>query len=248
MGLLGRVLVIEHAALVRQALCRGLGEAGYVLLAATADGEVGHVIDTFKPDVIVARLDGTPAEQVPLLRRGMETPVIFLASDDAPPGHRVQARRAGADSVFVEPVHIAEVVARVDSLMEHRRTRRVVSVYDLTIDVDGHFVRRNGVELQLTATEFNLLLDLAKNVGVVLSKSQLLDRVWGFDEYDVNVVEAHTSALRRKLEAAGPRLIQTVRGFGYVLRQDGTAEHPQKQPWFASASGTSYSPNGRSAG
>jgi DNA-binding response OmpR family regulator len=183
------------------------------------------MIDTFAPDVIVARLTGSPAERVPQLQRGIEIPVILLASDDAPLGERVQARRAGADSVFVEPIHIDEVVARVDTLMEHRRTHQVRRVHDVTIDLDAHVVRRNDVELQLTATEFNLLLDLVTNVGMVLSKRQLLERVWGFDEYDVNVVEAHVSALRRKLEAVGPRLIHTVRGFGYVLRPPPPAEH-----------------------
>ncbi len=215
MRYLGRVLVLDDAALVRQAVCLGVGEAGYVVMAGTAESEIRSVIDTFEPDVIVARLDGAPAERVPMLHHGMHIPLILVASEDASPSQRVEARRAGADSVFTEPIHVDELVARVDVLMEHRRTHHVVTVYDLNIDKDAHVVRRNDVELQLTVTEYNLLLDLAANVGVVLSKRQILERVWGFDEYEVNLVEVHISALRRKLEAAGPRLIQTVRGFGY---------------------------------
>jgi two-component system OmpR family response regulator len=214
----GRVLVLDDAATRRQIVCKRLGDAGYTVLAGLLDDSLGPVIDTFEPDVILARLDSRPTETVRFLRRGREIPVVMLASADAPMDARVSATRARVDSIFTEPLDSEELLARVDILMEHRRSRRVLNVYDLSIDRVGHVVRRNGTELQLTATEYNLLLDLATNVGQVLSKRRLLERVWGFDEYDVNVVEVHMSALRRKLEALGPRLIETVRGFGYVIR------------------------------
>ena len=226
MRALGRVFVIEEVSSVRQEVCRGLGEAGYVLLAATAERDVGSMIDTFAPDVIVARLAGSPAERVPQLQRGIEIPVILLASDDAPLGERVASSEGRG----------RQRLRRTNSHRRGGRPGRHLDgtssdapgpdrVHDVTIDLDAHVVRRNDVELQLAATEFNLLLDLVTNVGMVLSKRQLLERVWGFDEYDVNVVEAHVSALRRKLEAVGPRLIHTVRGFGYVLRPPPPAEH-----------------------
>ncbi len=248
MGQPRRAFVVDDDALVRKMVCRGLSEAGYAAVAGTADGDLGPVIETFEPDVIVARLDGTPAERVQLLRHGTRIPLILLVSADAPPSQRVEAQRAGADSVFIEPIHVDELVARVDCLMEHRQCPRVLAALDVTIDRDAHIVRRNGVELRLTPTEYNLLLYLATNVGIVLSKQKLLDRVWGFDEYDINVVEVHISSLRRKLEGAGPRLIQTVRGFGYVMRQADTSSAHERQPSSVPASGGSHPLLRRTAG
>lgn len=222
----GRVFVVDDVARQLQAVYDRLSDAGYAMLAGIPNLGLGFMLDAFEPDVIVTRLDGTPPEEtIPFLRRGLEIPVIVIATTDTPSLTRVAATRAGSDSVFTEPVDTAELVARVDMLMEHRRSRRLLSVGDLTIDRRGHVIRRNGVELQLTATEYHLLLALATNVGQVLSKRQLLESVWGYEEYDVNVVEVHISALRRKLEAVGPRLIQTVRGFGYVLRREDPAPH-----------------------
>src|SRR5690606_13125821 len=99
------------------------------------------------------------------------------------------------------------------------RTGRITCA-DLVIDEDEHRVIRRGHELQLTALEFNLLHTFCRNERRVLSKSQLLSIVWGFEEFDPNVVEVHVSALRKKLEAVGPRILHTVRGVGYVLRSD----------------------------
>ena len=89
----------------------------------------------------------------------------------------------------------------------------------MSIDEVGHRVFRGESELELTVTEFNLLAMFLRNAGRVLSKRQLLASVWGFDDYDVNLVEVHVSALRRKMEQYGPRIVQTVRGIGYVLRE-----------------------------
>ena len=153
--------------------------------------------------------------RVPQLQRGIEIPVILLASDDAPPGERVQARRAGADSVFVEPIQIDEVVARVDTLMEHRRTHQVRRVHDVIIDLDAHVVRRNDVELQLTATEFKLLTVLAQRRGRVQSREQLLHDVWEYDNLiDTRTVDTHMRRLREKLGLAA-KYLDTVRGVGY---------------------------------
>ena len=115
---------------------------------------------------------------------------------------------------------MAELLARVRALL--KRSGRLSSaswqVGDLVVDEDARSVVRAGVALDLTRTEYELLAVLVRHVGKVLSKTQLLTQVWGFDAYDANLVEVHMSALRRKLEAAGPRVVHTVRGAGYVLR------------------------------
>jgi DNA-binding response OmpR family regulator len=94
----------------------------------------------------------------------------------------------------------------------------VLQVSDLLVDIEAHMAVRGGETLDLTHREFSLLAMLARHPGIVLSKLQLLTEVWGFEHYDLNVVEVHISALRRKLEERGPRLIHTVRAVGYVLR------------------------------
>jgi two-component system OmpR family response regulator len=115
---------------------------------------------------------------------------------------------------------MAELLARVQALL--RRSGGLSSasrqVGELVIDDTSKTVVRAGHQLDLTKTEYDLLSVLVQHTGKVLSKTQLLTQVWGFDTYDANLVEVHMSALRRKLEAAGPRVIHTVRGAGYVVR------------------------------
>lgn len=215
----GRVFILDFAPEIRLVISEGLFAAGYLTLAGMADEDYSRAIEAFGPDVLIPRIDrGGLGPLVPLIRRLRGVPVLALASKDVAPSLRVEAHRVGVDTVFVEPWDTAELVARVDVLMENRRPRRLFSVGDLTIDHDGRIATRNGVELELTLTEYNLLLDLVTNVGHVLSKRQLLERVWGFDDFNVNLVEVHISTLRRKLENLGPRLIDTVRGVGYVIR------------------------------
>lgn len=133
---------------------------------------------------------------------------------------RLAGFSAGADDYIVKPFSLAELLARVEALLRRsgRLTSAVRQVADVIIDDGARTVVRDGEPMDLTRTEYDLLAVMAKHPGQVLSKVQLLTHVWGFEAYDVNLVEVHVSSLRRKLEAHGPRLIQTVRGVGYVLR------------------------------
>jgi DNA-binding response OmpR family regulator len=127
---------------------------------------------------------------------------------------------AGGDDYVVKPFVMAELLARMKAILRRsgRQGRRVFEFADLVVDEDAHAAIRAGTVLDLTHREFSLLATLCHHPGVVLSKAQLLYKVWGFEQYDLNVVEVHISALRRKLEEQGTRLIHTVRGVGYVLR------------------------------
>ena len=126
--------------------------------------------------------------------------------------------QAGADDVIVKPFDIAELTARIQMIGRRDGGERALTFCDVEVDELAHTVYRGGAEIDLTVTEFNLLATFLRNAGRVMSKRQLLVSVWGFDDYDVNLVEVHVSALRRKLELHGPRIVQTVRGIGYVLR------------------------------
>ena len=119
---------------------------------------------------------------------------------------------------MVKPFAMAELIARVTAVLRRRgRIPSVIEVGDLVLDPEAAVARRAGVTLDLTATEFRLLGFLAESRGRTVSKGQILTQVWGYDDYDPNLVEVHLSALRRKMEAHGPRLIHTVRGLGYRL-------------------------------
>jgi DNA-binding response OmpR family regulator len=146
-------------------------------------------------------------------------PVIFLTAADALQD-RLTGFEAGGDDYVVKPFAMAELLARVRALL--RRSGRldspVIEIRDLLIDDSAKQAFRSGASLDLTPTEFELLSVLARSPNEVYSKGQLLSQVWGFDAYDPNLVEVHMSALRRKLEAHGPRLVHTVRGRGYVFR------------------------------
>ena len=132
---------------------------------------------------------------------------------------RLRGLTTGADDYVIKPFVLAELVARVNALL--RRMGRIptaLTVGDLVIDPAAVTVRRGQASIGLTATEFKLLCYFAEHRGSVLNKTQILSAVWGFDAYDPNLVEVFISALRRKLEEHGPRLLHTVRGMGYVLR------------------------------
>jgi two-component system, OmpR family, response regulator len=218
-----RLLVIEDDGPIRAALEVALRGEGYVVRALADGRDVGSVVEDFRPDLAVldVRLDGGPDGYALArsIRRRSTLPICFLTAADAVED-RLAGFDAGADDYVVKPFSMAELLARVQALL--KRSGRLQSaawqVGDLVVDDAARSVVRGGVPLDLTRTEYDLLAVLVRHVGTVLSKTQLLTQVWGFDAYDTNLVEVHMSALRRKLEQAGPRIVHTVRGAGYVLR------------------------------
>lgn len=219
-----RVLLVEDDWAVRDAVEIAFRGEGFDV-RAEADGTcIEKVVESFQPDVAIldVRLpvgpDGyTMARQ---LRRLDDLPVVLLTSADSL-DDRLTGFRAGADDYMSKPFSMAELLARVQALLRRsgRSSDCTHHVGDIVV-VDGtRTVTRDGVEIDLTRTEYELLSVLCRYPGQVLSKQQLLKQVWGgFDSYGDNVVEVHMSALRRKLESHGPRVIHTVRSVGYVLR------------------------------
>lgn len=218
-----RVLVVEDDAPIRTALDVALRSEGYEVRAEADGTSLAAVVESFRPDLAVldVRLPTGPDgyAMARLLRSSSDLPMLFLTAADAVED-RLAGFSAGADDYLIKPFSMAELLARTQALL--RRAGRLSSstwqVGDLVVDDGARSVVRDGVAVDLTRTEYDLLAALVRHVGKVLSKTQLLTAVWGFDSYDTNLVEVHMSALRRKLEATGPRCIQTVRGAGYVLR------------------------------
>lgn len=218
-----RILVIEDDEPIRSALVIALRSEGYEIRAESDGSAVTRVAEEFRPDLAVldVRLpvgpDGYATAR--LLRGASDLPLLFVTAADSL-DERLAGFNAGADDYLVKPFSMAELMMRIHALLRRagRLSSQVRQVGDLVIDEAGRKVLRDGVTIELTRTEYNLLCTLARHLGQVLSKTQLLSLVWDFDAYGANLVEVHISTLRRKLEAHGPRLVHTVRGAGYVLR------------------------------
>ncbi|WP_370890791.1 response regulator transcription factor [Janibacter sp. GXQ6167] len=222
-----RVLVVDDEANLTELLSMALRYEGWeVHTAGTGTAAVRAARDQ-SPDAVVLDMMLPDFDGMEVLRRmradSPNLPVLFLTAKDAVED-RVAGLTAGGDDYVTKPFSLEEVVARVRALM--RRTAvatgeqaSMLVVGDLTLDEDSHEVIRGGEEIALTATEFELLRYLMRNPRRVLSKAQILDRVWNYDfGGQANVVELYISYLRKKIDVGRAPMIHTMRGAGYVLK------------------------------
>jgi two-component system, OmpR family, response regulator len=216
-----RVLVVEDAESIRTAVRTALCSAGYVAQDRPDGRTLEQDLANFRPDLVVLDImlpgrDGFALLDV--VRRHSGAGVLLLTARDGI-DDRLRGLGSGADDYLVKPFILAELVARVTAVLRRMgRTPTCVEVGDLVLDSAAGSVRRDGRTIELTATERKLLEHLAAHRDQVLSKTQLLTAVWGYEDFGPNLVEVHISALRRKL--GEPRLLHTVRGLGYVLRAE----------------------------
>ena len=220
------ILVVDDDPSITTLLQRCLRYEGYSV-ATAASGEAAlalaleHPPDLAMLDIMLPGLDGLALLQR-LRAADEQLPVLFLTGRDAP-ADQVLGLEAGADDYIVKPFTLVVLLAHVRALLRRRQSGHAPQFHfaDLHLDPSAHRVTRGTRELVLTSLEFTLLQELLAHARQVLSKEQLLDRVWGYQFVGSgNVVEVYISQLRQKLEAAGePRLIHTLRGVGYVLRE-----------------------------
>ena len=222
-----RVLVVDDEANLTELLAMALRYEGWEVRTAGTGVQAVRTAKQFQPDAVVLDMMLPDFDGLEVLRRmradSEGVPVLFLTAKDSVED-RVAGLTAGGDDYVTKPFSLEEVVARLRALM--RRTALIVAeeshrlvVGDLTMDEDSHEVTRGGVEISLTATEFELLRFLMRNPKRVLSKAQILDRVWNYDfGGQANVVELYISYLRKKIDAGREPMIHTMRGVGYVLK------------------------------
>ncbi|MEU8929838.1 response regulator transcription factor [Streptomyces sp. NPDC048409] len=223
----GAVLVVDDDAAIRRSLERGLRLSGFAVRTADdGPGALAAVRDA-PPDVLVLDVSMPGMSGIEVCERlradGRDLPVLMLSALDET-ADRIAGLQAGGDDYLVKPFALQELVLRLHALLRRRPPtgRETLRVADLVIDPAARTAARDGRPLDLTRREFELLEVLARNAGLVLTRDQLLDRVWGYD-FDVrtDTVDTFVSYLRRKLEADGrPRLVHTVRGVGFVLREE----------------------------
>jgi two-component system OmpR family response regulator len=220
-----RLLVVDDEPTILELLSGSLRLAGFEVMTAASGTEAVRAAASGRPDLVLLDVmmpDGDGFEALRRIRSGGgEVPVIFLTARDEVPD-RVAGFDEGADDYVTKPFSLDELLGRIRAVL--RRTRADapgsrLRVADLELDEDGHEVRRAGAPVELTPTEYRLLRFLMVNAGRVVSKNQILDQVWEHgQDRDSGVVEPAVSYLRRKVDQGQPRLIHTVRGFGYVLR------------------------------
>ncbi len=221
------ILVIEDDPQISDLLRRGLIYEGYSV-AVAGDGPAGLAAARDKPpdlvllDLMLPGLDGLTVCQ--RLRAASPVPILILTAKDAVPD-RVRGLDAGADDYVVKPFSFDELLARIRALLRRRgpaANEETLRFADLILNANTHEVFRGSRRIELTAREFDVLLLFMQNPRQVLTRDVLYDRIWGYDfGGESNIIEVYIRYLRAKLEEGGaPRLIQTVRGVGYALREE----------------------------
>ncbi|WP_040782983.1 response regulator transcription factor [Nocardia pneumoniae] len=226
-----RLLVVDDDRNVRDSLQRALELSGFAVVTASDGVQAIRSCAEYEPDAVVLdieipRVNGMGV--IAALRAADNDVPICVLSAHNTPNDRIVGLEAGADDYLIKPFVFGELTARLRALLRRRADRpnadrvKSITIGSLHIDLVGWRVYLAGREIRLTRREHELLTALATHHGVVQSREQLLDAVWGYSFVtDTNVVDVFVSYLRRKLETeGGPRIIHTVRGIGYVLRAD----------------------------
>lgn len=225
-----RVLTVDDEPAITELLSMALRYEGWDVTTAHSGTTAVQAARDTRPDVLVLDMMLPDFDGLEVMRRVRteqpDVPVIFLTARDAV-DDRIHGLTAGGDDYVTKPFSLEELVARLRGLLRRSGATLVkpgsqLVVGDLALDEDSHEVTRAGEEIQLTATEFELLRYLMRNPRRVLSKAQILDRVWNYDfGGQANVVELYISYLRKKIDAGREPMIHTLRGAGYVLKPAG---------------------------
>jgi two-component system, OmpR family, response regulator len=223
-----RLLVVDDEPNILELLSASLRYAGFEVETASSGGQALEVARQYRPDMLVLDVMMPGIDGFGVLRRlrgdGQRVPVLFLTARDGT-DDTVTGLTLGGDDYVTKPFSLEELIARIRAVLRRtggpgtRQPARMV-FGDIELDDDSHEVWKAGALVPLSPTEFKLLRYFIQNAGRVLSKAQILDHVWNYDfNGEANVVESYVSYLRRKIDTTEPRLLHTLRGVGYALRQ-----------------------------
>jgi two-component system response regulator MprA len=230
-----RVLVVEDDPGVASLLRRGLAFEGYEVSHVSDGGQALISIRNQPPDLLILDVMLPVLNGIEVAKRirnaeaqsgSKSLPILMLTARDGVPD-RISGLDAGADDYLIKPFSLDELMARLRALLRRGATSaddrpyEVLSFDDIQVDLGTRIATRGTRELRLTPREFDLLVYFLRNPNFVLTRAQIMQRVWGDDFWgDSNVLEVFVANLRKMLEADGePRVIQTVRGVGYVMRK-----------------------------
>ena len=223
-----RALVVDDEAALADLLTMALRYEGWDVRSTDVGTKVVPLAREFRPDIVVLDIMLPDIDGLEVLHRlradGFEAPVLFLTAKDAV-RDRVAGLTASGDDYVTKPFSLEELVARLRGLLRRSALAAYavqnpeVRVGDLVLNEESYDVHRGDTPIELTATEFELLRYLMRNPRRVLSKAQILDRVWSYDfEGRSSIVELYISYLRKKIDSHGPPMIHTVRGIGYTIK------------------------------
>ncbi|WP_063052182.1 response regulator transcription factor [Nocardia arthritidis] len=224
-----RVLIVDDEPMIIELLAVSLRFQGFEVAAALSGTEALDRVRGFRPDALIVDVMMPGMDGFGMLRRlradGVTAPVLFLtARDDV--DDKLTGLTLGADDYVTKPFSLEEVIARLRVILRRSGLQSAdegvnrMTVGDLVLDDDSHEVWKAGAPVSLSPTEFTLLRYFMVNAGKVLSKPKILDHVWRYDfGGDAGVVESYVSYLRRKVDTTEPKLLHTLRGVGYVLRE-----------------------------
>ncbi|GAA4666293.1 response regulator transcription factor [Frondihabitans cladoniiphilus] len=213
-----RILLVDDDETIRTSVATSLTAEGFSCRTASDGFALTSHLADFLPDLVILdwMLPGPSGIQLAQTVRTVSDAAVLMLTARDEVDDRLRGFSEGIDDYLVKPFAMAELIARSTAVLRRRgRVPSIIEVGDLLVDQNAGIARRGGATLDLTATEFRLLEFLASSRGRTLSKGQILTQVWGYDDYDPNLVEVHLSSLRRKMEVQGPRLIHTIRGLGY---------------------------------
>ncbi|WP_433378185.1 response regulator transcription factor [Actinoplanes sp. CA-142083] len=216
---MARLLVVDDEDTVRGLLADALRFAGFEVTAAADGDEALAAARAAPPDLVLLDVMLPGMDGFEVVRRLRPVPVMFLSARDAPED-KVNGLTLGGDDYVTKPFHLPELIARIHAVLRRAGgSDGRITVADLVLDPLDRAVTRAGREVRLSPTEFRLLHCLMGHAGHTVAKPQILDEVWRYDfAGDTSIVDTYVSYLRRKVDTAGPKLIHTVHGVGYVLR------------------------------
>lgn len=224
-----RILIVEDELQLARLMELELDHEGYAVKVSHNGREALGLLqeeefDLVLLDIMLPEMDGV--EVCRRLREFSDIPVIMVTARDAVP-EKVEALDTGADDYITKPFAIEELLARIRALLRRKNNalkedNNVLTIADLAIDKDKYEVKRAGQEVELTKKEFDLLVYLAENKGIVLTREDILSNIWGYDYLgETNIVDVYIRYLRSKIDDPfAKKLIKTVRGVGYVMRDD----------------------------
>jgi two-component system, OmpR family, response regulator len=233
-----RLLLVDDEDNLRSMLDAALRHNGFEITSVATGRAALDAVAASEPDLVLLDVMLPDLDGFEVCRRlrtaGTRTPVLFLTARDGTED-KVRGLTLGGDDYLVKPFSLEELVARVQAILRRaglaREEQAVLRCADLEMHDEAHRVTRAGVDVNLSPTEYSLLRYLLLNQGRVLSKPQILDRVWHYDfGGDGGVVETYIGYLRRKLDNVEPRLIHTIRGVGYTLRDQSAATPSSATP------------------
>lgn len=222
------LLLVEDNRRISEFVVKGLEESGFSVVLAENGNDARHLINEHEWDVILLDIMLPDIDGIELLQytryKKIETPILVVSALGEP-DDKVKALDYGADDYLAKPFHFKELIARINALTRRARKKydtpsEILECAGLKMYIDKHKVERDGHNIKLTLQEFKLLHLLMENPDKVLTRTQILDTVWGINyDSNTNVVDVYISYLRNKIDIEGyPKLIETVKGRGYLIR------------------------------